>query len=599
MFGKKLMINCLFCTCAIVGTFNALNNNNDYSKKQKNNMITHVRRNVQNECAFSSNNFISLLREHLNERGTSPEEVLENYLVELKDISLQENSDKIDEIEDNIEQLEHHLDVLQKESKDNLTRAATYSATNEGFNPETAIAGSVAYFVSCGYDLAVELLNHSLSKPDEDSFYEPFYGGRVFASPKTISVLNDNILSDSIVFENGEDKLTLENDLYYSLHGCEFKRDSSYSKKIIITDYYDYERKEGDSLEIQAINGIVSAHEVGYLKYFNVKIVADYRNFIPIEVLSKVNNKWNLKIKNTSSSNRVISYNSKMASKADARNWTNLTDIEVLNMSPNSEAYISISENGTATHFAFSYRSLMYRYTTMAEQISIGNYIGVETYEDYCAYQSGYYNLGKSGNSWLLQIANQTNVSKKLEYNTKMCFENDAKNWENLSNIASVVIEPFSFAIIRVYENYFATHIAARLLTDSSEQRLSINNLDVMCNMDVNSKMYDYYEYLQISNLGKVDGKWQIKISNPLSTSITVYYNEKMCNFDDAKNWNNLSDVTSLTLLGNSSDNVSISTNWFATSIAICYINSAGYRLVTYADSLNANGSIAIYNNRI
>ena len=99
--------------------------------------------------------------------------------------------------------------------------------------------------------------------------------------------------------------------------------------------------------------------------------------------------------------------------------------------------------------------------------------------------------------------------------------------------------------------------------------------------------------------MGKVDGKWQIQIFNPLSTSITVYYNAKMCNFDDAKNWNNLSDVTTLTLLGNSSDNVSISTYWLATSIAICYINSGGYRLVTYADSLNANGSIAIYNNRI
>ena len=30
--------------------------------------------------------------------------------------------------------------------------------------------------------------------------------------------------------------------------------------------------------------------------------------------------------------------------------------------------------------------------------------------------------------------------------------------------------------------------------------------------------------------------------------------------------------------------------------IAICYINSGGYRLVTYADSLNANGAIAKYN---
>jgi len=599
MFKKIFIISSLFFTCTIVGAFNVLINNHFYSDKQKDVGVTHVKRKAQNENDFSSDNFIFELREYFNSNGTTPEEVIENYIVELKNISLEENGLMNDEIENNIDQLEHHLDVLKKESNNTIARTKAYSNTYQEFDPATAIAGSVAFFISCGYDLSVELLNHSLSKPDQNSVYEPFYGGRVFSSPETISTINDNTLSGFITYGKGEDKLTLENDLYYSLHGCNFRRDSSYSKKIIIEDYYDFERENGDSLQAQAINGIVSAYEHGYLNYFNVKIVADYRKFIPIEVLSKANNKWNLKITNTSSSNRVISYNSKMANKADARNWTNLTDIEVLNMAPYSERYISISENGTATHFAFSYRSLMYRYITMADQISVGNYIGIETYEDYCAYQSGYYNLGKSGNSWLLQIFNQTNISKKLEYNTKMCFENDAKNWENLTNIESVIIEPFSFAIIRVYENYFATHIAARLLTDYSEQRMAINNLDVSCNMDVYSKMYDYYEYLQISNFGNINGKWQIKISNPLSTSITVYYNTKMCFENDAKNWENLSNVSSLTLLGNSSVNVYISTNWFATSIAICYIDSAGHRLITYADSLGANGSIAIYNNRI
>ena len=598
MFEKKFMVSYLFLTCTTIGSINVLINNNFYNDK-KNEEVTHIKRKAKSEYDFSSDNFILELREYFNELGTSPEEVLENYLVELKEVPLQEDSDKFNEIENNIEQIEYHLDILQKESKSNLTRTNAYSNTNKGFVPEIAIAGSIAYFVSCGYDLAVELLNHSLSKPDENSIYEPFYGGRVFSSPKTISIINDANPNGLIIYEKGDDKLTLENDLYYSLHGCNYRRDSSYSKKIIIDDYYDFEREEGDSLQAQAINGIVSAYEVGYLNYFNVQIVADYRKFIPIEVLSKSNNQWNLKITNTSSSNRVISYNSKMANKADARNWTNLTDIEVLNMAPYSERYISISENGTATHFAFSYRSLMYRYITMADQISIGDYIGVETYEDSCAYQSGYYNLGKSSNSWLLQIFNQTNVSKKLEYNTKMCFENDAKNWDNLSNMDSVIIEPFSFAIVRVYENYFATHIAARLLTDYSEQRLAINNLDVKGNMDVYSKMYDYYEYLKISNWGKVNGKWQIKISNPLSTSITIYYNTKMCFENDAKNWENLNDVSSVTLLANSSVNVYISTNWFATSIAICYINSNGYRLITYADSLGTNGAIAVYNNRI
>ena len=58
MFKKFFIISSLFFTCTIVGAFNVLINNHFYSDKQKDVGVTHVKRIVQNENDFSSDNFI-------------------------------------------------------------------------------------------------------------------------------------------------------------------------------------------------------------------------------------------------------------------------------------------------------------------------------------------------------------------------------------------------------------------------------------------------------------------------------------------------------------------------------------------------------------
>lgn len=116
--------------------------------------------------------------------------------------------------------------------------------------------------------------------------------------------------------------------------------------------------------------------------------------------------------------------------------------------------------------------------------------------------------------------------------------------------------------------------------------------------MSISRRTEYVYTYLKIDNKGKSNGSWNINITNPLSKGITVYYNSKMCNFNDAKNWTGLSDVTSVYIPANSSRQVTISENWFATSITISYIAN-GNRLISYADGLSTNGSMNIYNNKV
>ena len=94
-----------------------------------------------------------------------------------------------------------------------------------------------------------------------------------------------------------------------------------------------------------------------------------------------------------------------------------------------------------------------------------------------------------------------------------------------------------------------------------------------------------------------MDSTTKIMIKNPLSSPIEVFYNKKMCFVDEAKKWdlNKLKDISSVIVPGNGYKVVDIQENWFATHIALSYI-ADGHRLITYANNLNADGTIAITN---
>ena len=145
----------------------------------------------------------------------------------------------------------------------------------------------------------------------------------------------------------------------------------------------------------------------------------------------------------------------------DAKNWTGLSDIESVRLSEDGgSAEIKISPNGTATHIAICKVSGTNRYITYANDLSssgeITQYINRVTCKDY-----GRVNIvGKNGNSWLIMVENNFANSVDVEYNTKMCHENDAKNWTALYDLTKITLARGESQIITIQENYFATHIA-------------------------------------------------------------------------------------------------------------------------------------------
>ena len=69
--------------------------------------------------------------------------------------------------------------------------------------------------------------------------------------------------------------------------------------------------------------------------------------------------------------------------------------------------------------------------------------------------------IGKEGSYWNIEIKNESSHVRTVEYNTKMCFESDAKNWSGLNNIESITLEPYESTIVSIKTNFAATSIAA------------------------------------------------------------------------------------------------------------------------------------------
>ncbi len=542
---------------------------------------------------FDNINFFLSVEEELQKMGTTVEEELSRSIKNLRNNSANlddKDSAKFDDLAVTNEMLLSRIEHFKSNEYEGVLE-------NSEVPPIITVVAAIAWFVANGYDLSMELLSHAASNPNEFSTYEPVYGGRVFSSPLVINAILGTTPTDRLLFESNA--TTIERDLYYSLHGCNYRKDSF--NVVEISDIYDFGTDGFSGFLLQIIEAMIAAHEEGTISYYNVRITADYTKFIPITVQNKSGSTWIVNIKNTSSMSRVIVYNAKMASLGDARNWTNLVDIKAVNIPANSARTIYISENGTATHFALCYCSGVHRYITYANEISTYSEIGVEYIQNnYVVFNNnGFQNLGKNGNSWLIEVDNYSEVTKTLQYNSSMCFESDAINWTNLTNIVSHTLVSGTSYFFYVSENVFATHIALRLLTDTDEKRVWINGLNIDGGMVVNSQTYPYYNYLPIQNMGKSGINWVIKITNPTISSVTVYYNSKMCNFSDAKNWTNLSNIKSITLSAGSYRTVLISENWFATSITTSYISSNGIKLISYANNLNSNGSMSVGNNHI
>ena len=468
------------------------------------------------------------------------------------------------------------------------------------------VRDAIVWFLTSNYKLSAELLTHSygLSEEDAKDIYYPVYSNKVYSSNVLYNILNENqykgkgnfpVYSPFIFNETSRN----EEDLGFSIHKFDYFRDSLKTRKIKITDVYNFD-KEADT-EIPVVDDLQrlfhDIEEAGIVKAYNIEIIVDLDNVLKLDVKNFENNNYYIDVTNIAPITRDVIFNKKLCNENDAINWTNLTDIDGITIKPKETKQIKIQQNGTSTHIALSFFETNERYITLTDEVEVGGHLNIELN---IVKRHKYNNLeliGKDNNAWILSVKNGSET-RTLEYNKKMCNESDAINWTNLKDLSSKrTLAPYKEEIIRIYENYYATHIALRLYSSSKEQRYYINNLNSDTTMNANYKTLNVYKYLEIEIDGKKDSTWKIMIKNPLSSPIEVFYNKKMCYADEAKKWdlNKLKDISSVIVPGNGYKVVDIQENWFATHIALSYI-ADGHRLITYANNLNADGTITITN---
>lgn len=103
------------------------------------------------------------------------------------------------------------------------------------------------------------------------------------------------------------------------------------------------------------------------------------------------------------------------------------------------------------------------------------------------------------------------------------------------------------------------------------------------------------YGFLHLSIVRKTWTIWTVEIRNTSSLSIPVFYNSTMCYDNDAKHWSNLANVRAIVSISPYGyQNVEISENWFATTIVASFFKGS-HRIITYANSLNQNGTLSQY----
>lgn len=470
----------------------------------------------------------------------------------------------------------------------------------------TAVPAAVVWFYESNYLLSGELLNHAWTEKSSTSDYYPLYGNRVVGSPLTYDFVNSDQTSGAIEYEpytpNMFNNTTCyQEDLGFALRKVNISKENKNSTKIKITDKYDFaiNPTDGNGILNDLVSIFVDAQKYGIIGNYNLVIDIDVADALYLKLNSTENGVHSVSVYNYSNDTMYVAYNTKMCFPEHAKIFQNLKDISSITIPAKGNQTVKIAGNGNATHITFCYIKNGCRIITYADELYLDRSILNFTFEKKTVAANDIAVITKKGSQWLVQLKNKYSSNMRLDYCPTMCYEDDAKNWTGLKNVKSCNLRPTEAVLVYISENYFATHIAARFVSQDYEYRVYANELYADGNMRVNRKTLPIYHYLEIKNEGKVDGKWKIKVSNPLSNSITVYYNNKMCNYDDAKNWANLNDVPSpVTMPANSSKYVYISPNWFATSIAISYISN-GSRLISYADGLNTNGSMNVYNNRI
>lgn len=98
----------------------------------------------------------------------------------------------------------------------------------------------------------------------------------------------------------------------------------------------------------------------------------------------------------------------------------------------------------------------------------------------------------KSGSVWYIKIKNKNPMGLDVEYNTKMCFKNDAIGWENLKDINTLYLGPYSEMIVTIQENFWATSIVSSFMENDKRVVSMAYDLDVNKDLVVHGYLITY-----------------------------------------------------------------------------------------------------------
>ena len=529
--------------------------------------------------------------------GLEAYQLIEDLLSKMDTSPEQESKELVDMLDNGDANNSMYLfDELYSVAEKNLKLIEDYNAGTLDYVDifDLSVAGAVAFFKANGFWLSAELLMHAEELPDETSIYEPIHGGRILASHLTRELIEKNVTVEgkSIAYEK-TGKNSVVDDLFYSIHASSVNY-NSLTKDIKLNDRYDFQRGAYEDNFLQLlVNIICDAHELGSINYFYVEINTNYNDLIDMKVVSKENDGYTIRVTNNFDTTKTFVYNSKLCFVEDAANWTKLYDLKEITLAPNETINVKILNNLAADAICISYKNAAVRHITIATDLDCGTIpLELASINNYCKI------IEKVGYVWKLRFYNDDNYDKLLEYNTKMCFENDAINWANLKDLDSVIIPQHDSVVVEVHENYMATNVAARILDSSTEVRLSIDRLTSGGGLRVKASKYDRYTYLPLENVGH-NGGWQIKVTNITNAPIDIEYNTKMCFENDAKNWSGLKDISYIRLYPGQSQVVTVKTNWAATTVAFSYIDYNGNRIISYGNKLSKSGNISVKNSYI
>ena len=462
------------------------------------------------------------------------------------------------------------------------------------------VSTCLAAFNFFGYHLSAELLTYMASNTNQNAEYIPIHGYRVMSSDITYDIaLGEKTydVDNKACFE--QDGTVNGNDLANSIHEFNFWENSPQSRIVTITDTYDFKREDNQyfALKQEVVNALADAQNAGELIPYNVKIVLDAGAYLRVENVDeyRIGDQqagWKIKITNYDTVATYAIFNTKMCNPEDAINWQALTNISYAYLPANGgSTEVVITNNFFATHIAVSRIKGSIRYITYGDNLQLSSGLSPYLARKVCNNNGAVNLIGDAGTHWIVQVKNIFSGTMMVEYNSKMCYEEDARSWSGLVDLKRFNLAKGSTRIITINKNFNATCIAISFQNGSRRYIRYADNLNADCTLDIHNNTL--YPNLQVSIVSKSGNTWYIKITNPTDASLNVSYNTKMCHKGDAENWTNLVDIANITIPSKGSRTVAITENWFATSIAVSYVVD-GTRVITFADGLNVNGNINV-----